>query len=159
MGGCTGSRCVGMRVRLQVKVIHPIFPLLHSTQTLPTPFPLRWMEGRRDYVVVLSKRSICNLGIISLCSYSSRMSTKWFCPDHPQTVFEERKRLCTICKSMLHYQCMLSQETGRYDHYSRHCDSCDHCISSNEKEKAKAIKKRKKIEELFAHEKGNLISM
>ena len=84
------------------------------------------------------------------------MSTKWFCPDHPDTVFEERKRLCPICKSMCHYRCILSQETGRYNNYSRHCDSCEYCIAPKAKEKAKAVKKRKKMEELFEHEKGNI---
>src|SRR3954452_14612606 len=80
------------------------------------------------------------------------MSFTWFCPDC-DTSYAKRVRSCKSCKGRCHYRCVPSQQSGRYEHFWRHCTTCEFCAALGEEGK-KLAQKRKQTEELFQHEYG-----
>jgi hypothetical protein len=56
------------------------------------------------------------------------MSVRWFC-NHCNYIYNEKKKICHNCHSMLSYECLSSNQKGRYNNYLRHIQSCTDCYS------------------------------
>ena len=77
------------------------------------------------------------------------MSVKWHCPKC-KIHFSKSKKICDSCKAMTHYRCLRSNRSGLFAHYSRHKAACESCAPAA----VKNARKRKRIEDIVAHEKG-----
>ena len=67
---------------------------------------------------------------------------EWNCSQCRST-FNDRRKYCTDCHSMLSWTCVDSGQTGLYTNYYRHRDDCSYCTPELEDERQQEMEEKR----------------